>query len=227
MKKANISSLLTPNSSLLTPHSSLIKVLIVDDHESMRNLFEKEFTSENGFTIVESIGNAAEAVAFCTLTQPDLVIMDVCTENGTSGLDAAGKILKLFPDIKVIMTSGFDEVTYMPRAREIGAHAFVYKIKGVEYYRETAKRVLSGEYVFPEPKTIPLPLSRTPFTDREMEVLQLMCRCMTSQQIADELVCSKKTIQRHMENMEKKAGVKSAVELIGHVLSNGWINPNY
>jgi DNA-binding NarL/FixJ family response regulator len=207
--------------------SELTKVMIVDDHTSIRNLFEKEFTPENGFIIVESIGNAAEAVAFCTLTLPDLVIMDVCTENGASGLDAAGKILERFPNIKVIMTSGFDEVTYMPRAMEIGAHAFVYKIKSVEYYREVAKRVLNGEYVFPEAKTIPLPQGETPFTDREMEVLRLLCGCLAPQQIAEELSISPKTVNRHIENMKEKAGMKSAMELMTYVLSNGWINPNY
>jgi DNA-binding NarL/FixJ family response regulator len=207
--------------------SEFAKVMIVDDHTSMRNLFEKEFTPENGFTIVESIGNAAEAVAFCTLTLPDLVIMDVCTENGASGLDAAGKILKKFQNVKVIMTSGFDEVTYMPRAMEIGAHAFVYKINSVEYYLEVAKRVLNGEVVFPKAKIIPLPQGEAPFTDREMGVLRLLCKCMAPQQIAEELFISPKTVNRHIENMKEKAGMKSAMELMTYVLSNGWINPNY
>ena len=207
--------------------SASITVLIVDDHASMRNLFEKEFIPENGFTVVESIANAADAVAFCAMTRPDLVIMDVCTENGASGLDAAKKILKRFPEIKVIVTSGFDEVTYMPRAKELGAHAFVYKIKGAEYYLEVARRVLNGEVVFPEPKTIPLPRGETPFTDREMEVLRLLCNYMTHQEIADELLISKKTVDKHIENMREKVGVKTAMDLVIYVLSNGWINPNY
>ena len=153
--------------------------------------------------------------------------MDVCTENGSSGLDAAEKILQKFPRIKVIVTSGFDEVTYMPRAKEIGAHAFVYKIKDVEYYREVTRRVLAGEIVFPEPKTIPLPPGETPFTDREMEVLRLLCKYMTRQEIADALIISKKTVDKHIENMREKARLKSVMELVIYVLSNGWINPNY
>ena len=205
----------------------LIKVLIVDDHKSMRNLFEKEFTPDNGFTVSESIGNAADAAGYCALTHPDLVIMDVCTENGASGLDATEKILGKFPQIKVIVTSGFDEITYMPRAKEIGAHAFVYKLKDVEYYREVAKRVLDGEFVFPEPKTIPLPQGETPFSDREMEVLRLLCKYMTHQEIADRLFISKKTVDKHIENMREKAQMKSVMELVIYVLSNGWINPNY
>jgi len=207
--------------------TELTKVMVVDDHISMRNLFEREFVPENGFAVTDSIGSAVDAAAFCSLSKPDLVIMDVCTENGASGLDATEEILKAFPKTKVIVTSGFDEITYMPRAREIGAHAFVYKINGVEYYREVAQRVMAGEYVFPEPKTIPPQMGEAPFTDREMEVLRLMCKCMSCQEIADELYISPKTVNRHIENMRQKAGVRSAMELMTYVLSNGWINPNY
>jgi len=207
--------------------SELIKVLIVDDHESLRNLFEMEFIPENGFEVAASIGNANDAAAFCAMKNPELVIMDVCTENGESGLDAAAKILKSFPDVKVIVTSGFDEITYSPRAKELGAHAFVYKTKGIAYYREVAKRVLDGEYIFPEPKKIPLPQGETPFTDREMEVLRLLCGHMSTQEIADTLMISQKTVHRHMENMVQKAGFKSSMELVVYVLSSGWINPGY
>ena len=205
----------------------MTKVIIVDDHESLRNLFEMELIPENGFEVVASIGCADDAVALCTILRPGLVIMDVCTEKGVSGLDAAAKILKAFPDVKVIVTSGFDEVTYCPRAKELGAHAFVYKGKGIAYYREVAKRILDGEYVFPEPKDIPLPQGETPFTARQMEVLRLLCKHMSTQEIADVLTISPKTVHRHMENMKQKAGLKSSMELVVYVLSNGWINPNF
>ena len=205
----------------------MTKVLVVDDHESIRNLFEMEFVPENGYKVVASIGCANDAVAFCTTTCPDLVIMDVCTEDGVSGLEATAKILEKFPDIKVIVTTGFDEITYCPRAKELGAHAFVYKTKGIAHYREVAGRILNGERVFPEPKKIPLPQGETPFTDREMEVLRLLCKHMSTQEIADMLMISPKTVYRHMENMVQKAGFKSSMELVVYVLSNGWINPNY
>ena len=215
------------NSTLHSSHSTLIKVLIVDDHKVMRDPLEREFCPENGFEVVGSIMSAATAEAFCAMNCPDVIIMDVCTEYGASGLEAAEKILRTFPGIKVIMTSGFDEVTYMPRAKEIGAHAFVYKIEGVEYYREVVLRVLRGETVFPERKTIPVSQGEAPFTPKEMEVLRLLCRYMTSQDIAAELFISEHTVRRHIENMRQKSGMKSAMDLVIYVLSNGWVNPNY
>ena len=207
--------------------NDLIKVLVVDDHKSMRDFLEREFTPEYGYMVVGGIGNADEAEAFCIALQPDLIIIDVCTESGASGLNASQKILKSCPGIKVIVTSGFEEVTYMPHAKEIGAHAFVYKISGGEQYREVAFRVLRGEYVFPERKTIPVSKGEAPFTNRELEVLRLYCKYMTTKEIADTLAISEGTVRKHIENMREKAGAKTAMNLVSYVLSNGWINPNF
>ena len=207
--------------------SGLIKMLIVDDHESMRNSLEQEFCPENGFEVVGSIANADDTEAFCLSHKPELIITDVCTERGASGLDAAAKIRKKFPDIKVMVTSGFDEITYVPRAKELGAHAFVYKTKSLSHYRETAMRVLDGETVYPVPKTIPLPMGEAPLTERELEVLRLMCKHMTSEQIGKELFISPDTVKYHKSNMLAKTGFPKTVELAFHVITNGWINPNY
>jgi DNA-binding NarL/FixJ family response regulator len=206
---------------------NFIKVLLVDDHESMRESWEKEFCPENGFEVVGSIASAADAEVLCVKLKPALLITDVCTESGASGLDAAGKIRVKHPAVKIIVTSGFDEITYLPRAKELGAHAFVYKTKSLSHYREVAMRALNGEIVFPEPKTIPMPMGEAPLTDRELEVLRLMCKHMTSAEIAKELFVSPDTIKYHKSNMLAKTGFTKAVELAFYVITNGWINPNY
>ena len=207
--------------------NNLKKVLIVDDHESMRDMLANEFRPENGFEVVGSIGNAADAEIFCLRKQPDLVILDVCTEDGSSGLDAAAKIRNKYPEIKIIVTTGFGEITYASRAKEIGVHAFVYKIKGSAYYLEVAGRIFNGEIIFPEPKTIPVPQGEAPFTEREMEVLRHMCKSMSYANVAEELFINEKTVRRHMENMRLKSGFATTMELLVHVLSNGWINPHF
>ena len=207
--------------------SDLIKVLIVDDHESMRDSLEKEFCAENGFIVVGSIAAAMLAENECKEKRPDIVIMDVCTVGDYSGIKAAEAILKKQPGTKIIITSGFEEITYIPRAKEIGAHAFISKSRRLEYYREVARRVLGGEYVFPEPGTIPLPQGEAPFSEREMEVLRMLCRQVSIADIAAELHISVHTVRRHIENMRQKAGFDTASELVIHVISNGWINPKY
>jgi len=206
--------------------SALTKVLIVDDHESIRNSFEMEFCPENGFQVVGSVASASLAEAACTAKVPDLVIIDVVTDRDLSGIKATEAIVRKFPAIKVMVISGFDEVTFIPRAKEAGAHAFVHKSSRLARFREVAHRVLNGEYIFPDPKVIPVPAGETPFSEREMEVLQLLCRQVSNQEIADKLFISVNTVRRHIENMRHKAGFNTASELIIHVISNGWINPN-
>jgi len=206
--------------------SDLVKILIVDDHESLRDLFEKEFVPENGFEVVGSVPAAALSPDLCRSKAPDIIIMDVCTEGEISGLEATKQIIENYPEIKVIVTSGFDEITYLPRAREIGAHAFVHKSSSLDHFHQTIRRVLKGEYVFPEPKTIPLPQGSKLFSEREMEVLLLLCKQAGNREIADALHISTNTVRRHIENMRQKTGFATTTELVVFVISNGWINPN-
>jgi len=207
--------------------SGLVKVVIVDDHKSIRDSLEMEFNAKNGFEVVASVDNADAGVAACHNKHPALIITDVCTARGASGLAAAGRIRELYPEIKVIVTSGFDEITYSTRARELGAHAFVYKEFGLGNYLEVTRRVLAGEYVFPEPRTIPMPVGEAPFTEREMEILGLLCRHKKVSDIAAELFISELTVRRHIRNMLEKTDFSTIMDLVLYIVSNGWINPNF
>jgi DNA-binding NarL/FixJ family response regulator len=123
--------------------------------------------------------------------------------------------------------SGFDEITYAPRAKETGAHAFVFKAKSLDYFFEVAHGVMRGETYYPEAKTIPMPMGEAPLTDREMEVLRLMCKHLTSKEIAEELYISENTVKYHKANMLAKTGFKKSVDLAFYMISKGWINPRY
>ena len=123
--------------------------------------------------------------------------------------------------------SGFNELSYSPRAKVMGADAFIFKSKGVDFFIETAHRIMGGETYFPEDRKIPLPTGKSPFTEREMEVLRQLCMYKARQTIAKELFITEKTLEKHIENMLLKAGFASTTDLIIYVISNGWINPMY
>ena len=203
------------------------KVLIVDDHESMCDSLFHALTSTDDFIVVGSLKNALHAELYCMKLQPDLVLMDVCTEAGASGLEATKVIREKYPDIKIIVMSGFDEITYAPRAKEAGADAFIYKSKSLDYLVEVAKGVMEGKRFFPEPKTILTAQGEAPLTEREMEVLRLMCKHMTNQEIAEELFITEHTVKYHKSNMLAKTGFKKTVDLAFYMISNGLINPLY
>lgn len=163
------------------------RILIVDDHESMSDSLVQAFKNTGEFRIVGSLKSALHAEIYCMKLKPDLVFMDVCTEADASGLLATKNISKKYPNIKIIVMSGFDEVTYAPRAKEAGAQAFIYKSKSLDYFVEVAQGVMEGKQYFPEVKTIPTYMGEEPLTEREMEILRLICKHMTNKEIAAEL----------------------------------------
>ena len=205
----------------------MYKILIVDDHESMRESLAKAFSETQDFSVVGGIASAAFAEAYCRKLRPDLVIMDICTEGGASGLLAVEAIRQSCPESKIIVMTAFDEISYIPRAKEAGAHAFVYKSRSLEYFFQVAQGVLNGEKHFPEPKKIPMPLGEAPLTEREMEVLRLLCQHKTNKEIAAQLFISENTVKYHKANMLAKTGFSKAIDLAFYMISNGWINPLY
>lgn len=205
----------------------MIKVLIVEDHTSMRESLTTALTAAGDFTVVGEVSNADYALDFCKHLRPDLVLMDVCTENGASGLKAVEAIRNSCEEVKIIVMTAFDEITYIPRAKAAGANGFVYKSRSLTYFLEAAREVMAGGWVFPEPKTIPMPQGEAPLTDREMEVLRLMCKHMTNKEIAQELFISENTVKYHKMNMLGKTGFSKSVDLAFYMISNGWINPLY
>ena len=170
----------------------MTNVLIVEDHVSMRESLTTALTAAGDFSVVGEVPNADYALDFCKHLHPELVLMDVCTEGGASGLKAVEAIRKTDPEVKIIVMTAFDEITYIPRAR-----------------------------------AIPMPQGEAPLTDREMEVLRLMCRHMTNKEIAQELFISENTVKYHKMNMLGKTGFSKAVDLAFYMISNGWINPLY
>ena len=205
----------------------MTNVLIVEDHVSMRESLTTALTAAGDFSVVGEVPNADYALDFCKHLHPELVLMDVCTEGGASGLKAVEAIRKTDPEVKIIVMTAFDEITYIPRARAAGANGFVYKSRSLHDFLEVARTVMAGGSSFPEPRTIPMPQGEASLTDREMEVLRLMCRHMTNKEIAQELFISENTVKYHKMNMLGKTGFSKAVDLAFYMISNGWINPLY
>ncbi|MDO5695820.1 MAG: response regulator transcription factor [Eubacteriales bacterium] len=203
----------------------MIKVLIVEDHKSMRDALRQMLEQSKEFEVVGEIPGANYALLYCERKKPDVVLMDICTEGNVSGLDATRMIRKELPDIKVVIMTAFDEVSFLPRARDAGAHAFIYKRRSLEYFSEVIRGVMEGKTFFPEAASITFPTGETPLTRREMDVLRCICKHMTNKEIAEELFISENTVKYHKSNMLAKTGFSNSVDLAFHMILNGWINP--
>lgn len=205
----------------------MIKIGIVDDHESIRDSYTKALEQQEDFSVVGSLSSAALADIWCRQADPDVVLMDICTEGGASGLEATAAIKKSFPHIKIVVMTGFDEISYIPRAKEAGADGFVYKSRSFDYLIYVLREVMEGRKIFPEPQTIPMPKGEAPLTEREMEILRLICKNCSRKEIAEQLYLSENTVKRHIANMLEKTSFSSTMALAVYMVSGGWINPNF
>ena len=202
------------------------KVMIVEDQTMPRELFELRIQTSEHFELALSIDNAALADVYCLRFPVDLILMDVVTRDGESGLDAAERIKHAFPQIKIIIVTSMPECSYLSRAQEIGVESFWYKEEQRESLLDVMERTMAGESVYPD-ATPELQLglaSSYAFTDRELEVLREMTGGDTNQEIAERLHMSVATVKTHILNMLEKTGFKNRTELAVRARESGLVN---
>ena len=119
-------------------------VMIVEDQQMPKALFSHFVESSDKFYLQVAIENASVADIVCTRTPVDLILMDVVTENGESGLEAAAKIKAKFPKTKIIVVTSMPECSYIKRAKQIGVEGFWYKEVNEQPILSLMERVMNG-----------------------------------------------------------------------------------
>lgn len=155
----------------------------------------------------------------------DLILMDVVTENGESGLVAAEKIKKKFPNIKIIIVTSMSECSYIKRAKKIGVEGFWYKEINEQPILSIMEKVINGEIVYPEhlqPVKVGLALSNE-FTEKELIILRLILGGYSNVEIAQKLGVSPGVIKNHVANMLLKTGFRSRTQLAVRARETGLV----
>lgn len=203
--------------------SDKINVMIVEDQAMPRQLFEAIVKSDERLNLVVSIDNADIADVCCVRHGVDLVLMDVVTKNGASGLIAAERIKKADKKVKIIVVTSMPEYSFVARAKKIGVEGFWYKDFSKEPVLSLIKRVIDGEIVYPDEKpkvTIGLADS-SEFTERELEILREVTGGFTNAEIAEKFGISEKRVRNHVANMLDKTGFRSRTELAVRARESG------
>ena len=199
------------------------RVLIVEDQEMPKQLFEIFVSSDARYTHVASISNADMAIDFCRHGRVDLILMDVMTELGSSGLDAAEEIKKVYPKVKIIIVTSMPESSWLTRAREIGVDSFWYKDAKKEPILEVMERTMAGEHIYPDaPPLVQIGCTNNhDFSERELDVLRELITGDSNAQIGDRLGISASTVKFHVQNMLEKTGMHTRTELAAVARSLG------
>ena len=186
----------------------MTKVLIVDDSRVSREAFERTLSADPGYLVVAAIENAANAEIACMSNQIDLILMDVCTADDESGIRAAGKIKKNYPNTKVIVMTSMPEYSFIQKAKDSGSDSFWYKEYGETSLLEICNRTVQGERVWPDAlPVIMIGLARSDeFTERELEVIRELAQGSRYEDITEALHISmfKTTLQLVAEVVEKR-----------------------
>ncbi len=185
--------------------------------------------------VVGEAANGSEALKMVKELEPDVVLMDIAMPI-MDGLEATRRIYKEFPRIRVLILTQYDDKEYVFPVIEAGASGFISKIAASSELTSGIRSVYQGDsYLSPSVAKLLIEdyrreggrVSRDPYkqlTDRERDVLKLVAEGHTTQEIADMLVVSPKTVEGHKTNLMAKVGIHNRIELVKYALRKGIIN---
>ena len=193
----------------------MTRVLIVEDDPMARQLLELCVRQSSRYELLPSVESAALAEFCCQTRQVDLILMDVCTALNANGIEAAGKIRRAFPNIKIIIVTGQPECSFIDRAKAAGVNSFWYKSVPAGSILEVMDRTMAGESIYPD-RTPSLQLGNITseaLTERELEVLREVVQGESDAAIAEKLHISLRTVKGHIQSMRNKTGFRNRTEL--------------
>jgi len=211
-----------------------IRLLLVDDHEIVRAGIKMLFQAEKDMEIVGEAGSGAEAIEAVKELKPEVVIMDVAMP-GMSGIEATEQIKKASPDTVVLALTMYEDEQYFFEMLNAGASGYIPKraapddlvsairvvSQGNVFLHSTLAKFLMKEMM--DRSTGVDPVVAEELTPREREVLTYIAEGYTNREIAETLVISIKTVDRHRENIMQKLNLHSRVELVKYAIEKGLI----
>lgn len=206
----------------------MTKVIIVDDQNMSRQLFESIINNSANYELVYALDKPDYLDVYLMKFKVDLIIMDVVIKNGLDGLTAAEEVKKKHPEIKIIVVTSMPEVGYIKRAKEIGVESFWYKEVQDEPFLQVLDRTMAGESIYPnETPAIQIGNAMSvDFTDAEIRVLRELTTGASNQEIAERLFVSTNTVRTHVTHMLEKTGFENRTELAIEARLSGMVIGN-
>lgn len=204
-----------------------IKVLIVDDQAMPRQLFESIINNSKDYELAASVDSASIADIYCAKMSIDLILMDVVMSGGINGIEAAERIKKSYPDIKILIVTSMPDSTFIEKARNAGVDSFWYKEVQDEPLLTVMDKTMAGESVFPDraPVVSIGEAKSIDFTDRELDVLRCVAAGYSDKEISEILNISYGTERVHLNNLLQKTACNSRTELAIMAARTGIVVP--
>ena len=213
-----------------------IRVLVVDDHTIVRDGISALLALAGDIEVVGEAINGNEALKMATKLQPDVVLMDIAMPI-MGGLEATRRISKELPNTKVLVVTQHDDKEYVFPVIESGASGLISKAgasselatgiravhRGDSFLSPSVARLLVENYQQTAGDRVQLdPYNQ--LTEREREILKLLAEGFSTQEIADMLIITRKTVEGHKTNLMAKLGIHNKIDLVKYALRRGIIS---
>ncbi|WP_312768000.1 response regulator transcription factor [Epilithonimonas sp.] len=217
--------------------SEKIRVLIVDDHQLMIEGLRSLLEDEESISFVAGATSMQETVTFLETNNIDVILMDVNMPD-SSGIEITKKVKELYPKIKVVALTMHDDISIISKMIKAGASGYVLKRTNMHEVVDALKIVYrDGKYLSPSAQNIIMDNLMSPdeFMDhkeetkpllsaRELEVLKLIAREYSNEQIGEKLFISERTVEAHRRNIFIKTKTKSIVGLMKYAINEGLVS---
>ena len=209
----------------------MINILLVDDHELVRTGVNKILNEVKGFKVISTCESGEEAIKFCRTIEPDVILMDM-DMPGMGGLEASKKILRIAPEIKIVILTAHTEEPFPTQVMKIGAAGYLTKGTAPIEMINAIRSVNSGQRYLPAQIAQQMALSQlksteeNPFSElsgRELQIMLMITRGEKVANISEKLHLSPKTINSYRYRMFDKLNVGNDVELTHLAIRHGMI----
>ncbi len=211
----------------------MIRIALVDDHSLFRRGLKVLLSARPDFEVVADAGSGEEFLAMLPTARPDVVFMDYAMP-AMNGAETSERALALCPDLKIITLSMFGDNAYYSRMVSSGAKGFLLKDSEFDEVVEAGETVHAGGTYFSASLLESLSHSIRSaaagddaadavaecdrLSDREVEILVAICQGLSTQEIADRLFISKRTVDKHRANILEKSGCKNTASLVVYAI---------
>lgn len=188
------------------------RVVIIDDHPMMREGTRALLDQAPDIKVVGTAGRGAEALRLVGELRPDVLILDVRLPD-ISGVEVAKRVREAFPEVGLLILTGYDDVGYFRALMDLGVKGYLRKTAKGEDIAEAVRLVAQGERIV-DTEAVEIGELTSPMTARERSVLCMLATGLRNHEIAEALGLSQRTVEFHASNLFQKLGARSRTEAI-------------